>query len=99
MSLSAEATILIADSADGPSRIELVLHFNGLALRGGYIGGKGNEQIASDTLLDGNPRSRVLAIGGTQGGIDLQLRNAGHLCDLAANLAGDSGCYKRFRPK
>src|SRR5262245_44240863 len=91
------STILIADTADRPARIEVILNLNGLPLRGCYIGGDSHKQIAGHPLLNRYSCSRVLAVACSERRIDLQLRDSCHLRDPVADLSADGRSTQRLR--
>src|ERR1043165_326497 len=84
-----ESTILIPHSTYGGLTVYLVLDFNRLLLRGGYICSEGHEQLTSDALLDGNTRAGTLFTA-AEHGVDGQLRNTSQFfdttCDLTTHL-------------
>ena len=60
------ATVLVAKNRDRGPLIQLILKFDQLILCRVHIGADGQEQAASDALLNGDLRTRVaaLAVGG-----------------------------------
>ena len=55
-----KAAVLVANSAEGPLGINLILQLHLCILRGGYIGGEGNKQLTGCPLLHRDASTRLL---------------------------------------
>src|SRR5258707_13654034 len=89
-SIHPKPTVLVSRAADRPLWVEFVFNLNRLPLRGSNVRGERHQQVARNTLLDGNAGSRVLSVVRAQPWIYLQLRHAGQLGNFAAYLAADA---------
>ncbi len=74
-----EAAILVADSAERPLTIHLILHLHRGVLGGGDIGREGDIQLAGCPLLHRDARARLLVSVTAKLRINGKLRDAGTL--------------------
>src|SRR5262249_1570281 len=65
--IKCKAAVLITHPADGESRRGLVLEFDDLALRGGSVSRKCDEQIRCHSLLDGHARGGIGLVAAKNG--------------------------------
>lgn len=89
-SIHSKPAILVTRTTHRPFWVELIFNLDRLALRGGNICGERYQQIAGNSLLDGYARPGILSVVCSQCRIDLQLRHAGQLGNLATHLAADA---------
>ena len=95
--VESEAAVLVANPAEGPLAVDLILHLHRCILRSGYIGRERHVQLAGGPLLYRDARARLLSSVTAELRIDRELRDARDLRDPAGDLAGDLRRDQRLR--
>src|SRR5205807_4709988 len=82
-----KAAILVARHGGGPSLVELILALNDLALGGGHVGRKGEEEALAQSFLESDAGSGI-GIVAAQGGVDREAGESRKFLNSTADPAG-----------